>query len=586
MCVSCVLKPCRAEAYEKRVLRQVLRVRHQSGYFTYSPLDDASMYTWVSDTALHLEALVNGRSPLFAAVTACNRDAVKLLLRAGAHPLRCCFANPAEAYGTSSSSSSSASASASTGSKKKKGKKKAAAAAAQQQDDAAASAAAAATAATPPPAPRWTTPLHEAARRGDVAMLQLLISECQHKLPAAATRAFVDVVLPTGHEGYEKGDVHHRLQKLPVRLRDGDGQTPLSVALSCKDAAQAAKAAQAALVLLDVEAGAWLQQPIKDLQDKEGQGVTNALLVAAKVGCSRCRGRVLVAAGGIHAVCRCTTHCLHTLLARRLLVPSCTCKGAASINRNVTPCSLRFELTCPRLRFVCVHCAPAATLDHIHIQAAAVDSTVAQQLEPFISKALSSFAGSGNTSTSSSTQASAASPLTPQLARAQLDHVLNMFDERMPLADLQWFASWLVKQPTVVAAFTAATFKELRTLLAAAAKDPVFCHLLLAPEVQQIYRTRDDGSSGCEVYSWALELFLKQDGGQALELLLQYVDFEPGSARFSGNNIVHRGAIRTVAAHLPKLLEIGLPPTCRVSNCVEFVVLSATCQRRTRVVAC
>jgi hypothetical protein len=68
------------------------------------------------------------------------------------------------------------------------------------------------------------------------------------------------------------------------------------------------------------------------------------------------------------------------------------------------------------------------------------------------------------------------------------------------------------------------------------------------------------------IYSSLLNKALQQDGGAMLDLLLQRIHWEPQSVTFSGLNLVHPGAIKEVAAHLPKLLEVGLPPDCRVGG--------------------
>lgn len=96
---------------------------------------------------------------------------------------------------------------------------------------------------------------------------------------------------------------------------------------------------------------------------------------------------------------------------------------------------------------------------------------------------------------------------------------------------------------------------------------PALGHLLLDSRVLTIVseKQREVGLSLNEVYSSMLAKALRQDGGGVLDLLMKRVPFEAGSVSFDGLKLVHRGAIEQIAAHLPKLLEIGLPPDCKVS---------------------
>lgn len=103
-------------------------------------------------------------------------------------------------------------------------------------------------------------------------------------------------------------------------------------------------------------------------------------------------------------------------------------------------------------------------------------------------------------------------------------------------------------------------------------------------------KQREVNLSLAHVYSSLLGKALQQDGGALLDLLLQRIHWEPGSVTFDGLNLVHPGAINEVAAHLPKLLEVGLPPDCRVGRSsgrcvVEELVCTDTCVSLCLVVA-
>jgi len=258
LCPPPSLPPCLPAGPFSAADRELKTLRAQRPQPGRRGCDDHNAdYVWVPDYALHLEILVRGTSPLYAAVSSNQHEAVKLLLQAGANPLRCCFADPSEAYGnnppTSGAEDSSSATDSSSGGKKKKKKAKASSS-----------------------IPCWTTPLHEAGRRGDLAMLQLLLTHSTHPLPDKLQREFPAVVLPTDHCSDSEGSVHQRVQKLPVSVLDGAGQTPLSLALGSRNAA-------AAGVLL-VQSGMLLLQPVRDPTDSSGQRATHALLLAAKVG--------------------------------------------------------------------------------------------------------------------------------------------------------------------------------------------------------------------------------------------------------------------------------------------------------------
>jgi hypothetical protein len=69
-----------------------------------------------------------------------------------------------------------------------------------------------------------------------------------------------------------------------------------------------------------------------------------------------------------------------------------------------------------------------------------------------------------------------------------------------------------------------------------------------------------------QVYGMLLGKALQQDTGEGLALLLQRIPYTPGSAMFGDKlNLVNRGAVKEIAAELPRLLEIGLPPHCKAS---------------------
>jgi ankyrin repeat protein len=206
----------------------------------YVPIVDGSEWVWVPDNALHLEDLWDGTSPLYAAVSTNQHEAVELLLQAGANPLLACRPRADQHADTSTS---------------RKKKKKAAA---QVEDT-----------------PRWTTPLHQAVRQGDMRMLSILLDSSQHLLHGRKEPEFRQVtVTPTA------GDPGNKLMReLAVTVLDSEGQTPLSLALGSKNAEFAGSASIQLLL-----AGMQLLQPVKDLQDVTGESTTHALLLAAKVG--------------------------------------------------------------------------------------------------------------------------------------------------------------------------------------------------------------------------------------------------------------------------------------------------------------
>lgn len=295
---GCVLLSNSADEFEREVLR------NSRPHFNVQGKDYIHRYVWVPDNALHLDALFSGTSPLHVAVSSGQHQAAELLLAAGAHSQRACFVDPAgglccggvvgvAAHTVVSSSDRVAVSgqslctdnlcirfrccvcllahrvdaydkeSLSSGKKKKKG--------ASTKGDTQHSEG----------SRGWTTPLHEAARRTDVRMLKLLLTQSKHELVGCSgiQHGFPQVKMPTDHiSATGRNSVHALLQKLPLTLLDGAGQTPLSLALCSSSAA----AAEAAVLLLD--AGLQVLQPVKDLGDSSGRDtVTHALLIAAKV---------------------------------------------------------------------------------------------------------------------------------------------------------------------------------------------------------------------------------------------------------------------------------------------------------------
>jgi hypothetical protein len=181
----------------------------------------------------------------------------------------CLLAHRADAYDKDSVSTSTSSSSTTSGGGKKKKKGAAASKGGTQASEGRQGC--------------WTTPLHEAARRTDVRMLKLLLTQSKHELVgcSAVQHGFPPVKIPTDHIREDgKNSVHALLQKLPLTLLDGAGQTPLSLALSSSSAA----ATESAVLLLD--ASLQVLQPVKALGDTvthEHDTVTHALLLAAKV---------------------------------------------------------------------------------------------------------------------------------------------------------------------------------------------------------------------------------------------------------------------------------------------------------------
>jgi len=203
----------------------------------------------VPDTALHLDGLFHGTSALYEAVRSNQHEAVKLLLQAGAHPLRACFAGGAAAEGRGSDISANSLLSSSSGSSSSSTRG----------------------------APGWTTPLHEAVKRGDTGVLHVLLSRSQHSLSMQLQQSFGHICLPTDFCRTGAGSVHELFQDVPVTVLDSQGQTPLSLALSSN------KPGAAAAALLLVKAGVQLLQLVKDPSSSKSKGCTHALLTAAKV---------------------------------------------------------------------------------------------------------------------------------------------------------------------------------------------------------------------------------------------------------------------------------------------------------------
>lgn len=232
---------CSAELFERQQL-QAEANKHTVAN-RYAPAVEDSEWVWVPDNALHLEDLWDGTSPLYAAVSTNQHEAAELLLQAGANPLLACRLRAEQRADAASTSSK----------KKKKGS----------------------TSAQVAEHPRWTTPLHQAVRQGDMRMLSILLDSSQHALPDKLQREFEQVtVTPTAGEPGNK-----LMQELAVTVLDSEGQTPLSLAV-CSKSADFAAIATTRLLL----AGMQLLQPVKDLQDTTGKSTTHALLLAAKVG--------------------------------------------------------------------------------------------------------------------------------------------------------------------------------------------------------------------------------------------------------------------------------------------------------------
>jgi hypothetical protein len=151
-----------------------------------------------------------------------------------------------------------------------------------------------------------------------------------------------------------------------------------------------------------------------------------------------------------------------------------------------------------------------------------------------------------------------------------------VFNEGLSLAGTKLLGEWLAKRQEVLAALHAMPRTTLVSLLVDDCQaQPALGHLLLDSRVLTIVseKQREVGLSLNEVHSSVLAKALRQDGGGVLDLLMERVPFEAGSVSFDGLKLVHRGAIEQIATHLPKLLEIGLPPDCKVSTAAVFVVI-------------
>lgn len=290
-------------------------------------------------------------------------------------------------------------------------------------------------------------------------MLQLLLMNSLPSLPRKlqSLQHADSIKLPTDHlhDSNTKGCVHQVLQDLPITLLDGQGQTPLSLALGSRNAA-------AAGVLL-LQGGMQLLQPVRDLSNESGHGVTHALLLAAKA-----------ASGWV---------------------------------------------------------APAA------------DAT--NPWQSFTDEAFG------------------------RVIWEKSGVLRSMFEPLAP-EDAAYLGSWLAQQQQVLDALSSLSRKQMAALLLQDfCNVPAFGHLLLSQQVQKIIADKQQlaGLGVSEVYSVALaHVLCHGSDSKALGLLLQQVDIEPGSLAIGEPRVISQGIIDEMVAHLPKLLQIGLPPDCMVRS--------------------
>jgi len=204
------------------------------------------------------------------------------------------------------------------------------------------------------------------------------------------------------------------------------------------------------------------------------------------------------------------------------------------------------------------------------LQGSAAGDEHAGRLQDFLEKILDSSSSSNSGDGNSSSGTSAEQARRRALQWDKFSIVGELFDVRLPAEDAKFLGEWLVQQPAVLNALEAWYVSDHAVHMMGIAEQPSTGHLLLQPAAQRIFRAKDNTPDFAFVDSTLADLLktaLAKDGGEALAMLLDNVEIAPKAAAAAvlTGRLVHPGAIKQVAAHLPKLLDIGLAPDCRVS---------------------
>jgi len=181
----------------------------------------------------------------------------------------------------------------------------------------------------------------------------------------------------------------------------------------------------------------------------------------------------------------------------------------------------------------------------------------------------------GNSSNSSSSSLSATAGSDTSRPTAFIDWssatlMSDMFHDSLSRQDAVVLASWLSQQPQVITVFEAMDLRTMVQHMLQVLTRPAAGHLLLSPPIQRIYISKQrqqqpDASSKTppDVFKLLLVQALQRGSVEAITILLERVDFVPGS--LSDISKVKPDTVAGVAAHMAKLLDMGLSPDCKVS---------------------
>lgn len=150
----------------------------------------------------------------------------------------------------------------------------------------------------------------------------------------------------------------------------------------------------------------------------------------------------------------------------------------------------------------------------------------------------------------------------------------DMFHDSLSPQDAVALASWLSQQPQVITVFEAMDLRTMVQHMLQVPTRPAAGHMLLSPPIQRIYISKQrqqqpDVSSKRppDVFELLLKQALQRGSVEAITVLLERVDFVPGS--LSDISTVKPDTVACVAAHMAKLLDMGLSPDCKVSSCAH-----------------